>query len=207
MKTEAEILQSLKDFAKAKKLSVSEKTMQHRAAKLALKQLDEDAENAAITEIQEELEVIHANIRDERAKQKREDEEAFKATNPTPKTNDDGSGASSQAANQDPALKEALDWIREQKNASIAESKRKSVIEKVYKEGASKDDKTLIDKLISTHAITHETDEEDVVGKVLDIYNTIKTASAASGGLPKDTSGGKSSTELDKLIDESKKFL
>jgi len=204
---DAEILQILQDFADAKKLSVSKITMQKRAAKLAAKQLEQAEEDLAIADIQEDLEVLHDNIRDERAKQKREDEEAARKAAKSDKGKDTDSGSQTQSTTAlPPEVTEALDWIRSQKNLSIAEERRKAINERVYKEGASKDDKTLIDKLISTHSITHETDENDVVTKVLDIYNTIKSSTAGKGAVVAGTGGADNQAALDKVIEEAKKF-
>jgi len=78
-KTEAEILQTFKDYAKSKNLSVSEITMQKRAAKIAQKALeDAELEQSLIDADLEFLEVINDNIRHERAQQKKDDEANFK---------------------------------------------------------------------------------------------------------------------------------
>lgn len=83
MKTEAEILQYLKEQSTAKKLSISEKTMQKRAAKLSAKQFtDETIEAAALDDAIDDFIVQNDEIRFQRSLEKKIWEEKQKATPP-----------------------------------------------------------------------------------------------------------------------------
>ena len=82
-RTDAEILQTLKESANAKKLSsVSEITLQKIAAQISKLNLSEEVENVIIEAEKEKLVILNDNIRNERAKQKAETEALYKQNPP-----------------------------------------------------------------------------------------------------------------------------
>ena len=194
-KTEAEILQTFKDYAKSKNLSVSEITMQKRAAKIAQKALeDAELEQSLIDADLEFLEVINDNIRHERAQQKKDDEANFKKVEPIapkePKEVDDNPVLAKLEA-----LEKKLSAY-EQKETVL--QKRQSIESKLYTKGIDKKDKAIVEKILSTQSITVETDEDAVVDTLVDVYNSLK--SSFSGGNPPLSASG-SPTEDKKLLD------
>lgn len=190
-KTEAEILQTFKDYAKSKNLSVSEITMQKRAAKIAQKALeDAELEQSLIDADLEFLEVINDNIRHERAQQKKDDEANFKKVEPiAPEVDDNPVLAKLEA------LEKKLSAY-EQKETVL--QKRQSIESKLYTKGIDKKDKAIVEKILSTQSITVETDEDAVVDTLVDVYNSLK--SSFSGGNPPLSASG-SPTEDKKLLD------
>lgn len=200
-KTEVEILQVYKDYATAKKLSVSEITMQKRAAKIAsLALADEAIEQTLIDADLEFFDVAHANIRDERAKQKKEDEALL--TNPKPKEKPD-------TAPKENSIEEKLNQVMKEletlKNQDASKTKRTLVLDKVFEKGANKKDKELIEELLSLQNINHETDEEVAADAIVAVYNKAKSFVKPEKKVD-EPDGGEGFKELEKIIEGSKQF-
>lgn len=200
-KTEAEILQLLKNHADTKKLSVSAITMQKRAATLAAIESDEFQDSILQSELSF-METIHDNIRHERATQKREDEDDFKkraSSNPVePKEEPEA------LPNQ--AIDELRKEIETLKNAKAAEQKQREVYKKIYELGVPKEDKDIIDAILSGQVITHDSDSETTSKGVVELYNKLKTLSV-SNRAPESAGGVSTDEDFKNLLEQAKNYI
>lgn len=177
MKTEAEILQIYKDHAAAKKLSVSEITMQKRAASLAQLAIEDEAIFNSLVEADKNfLEVANENIRFERAQQRKVDAEEFakKILKQTPPivgetTEEDGSNEILTYLQE---MKKEIETLKERE---VISQKRTAIEKTLYSKGVDKSDKEIISKLLALQPISKDTEDDKVVDVIIDAYNTIKS--------------------------------
>lgn len=202
MKTEAEILQIYKNHAAGKNLSVSEITMQKRAATLAALSLEDEALFQSLIDADLNFfEVMHDNIRHERSVQKRQTEEELKKQNPTsnsdePKTTQGGDTSISPEMLS--IIQELKGEIESFKSKELVSQKRSEIEKLLFSKGVDKKDKELISELMALQSISKETDINSVADTIINIYNKIKV-SPKGGDNPRKPEG----EELDKMIEQA----
>lgn len=178
MKTEAEILQYLKDQSTAKKLSVSEKTMQKRAAKLAARQFqDEAAETEALEDAVDDLVVQNDEIRFQRSQEKKIWEDKQKGTPPP-----------TEPSKPDEDMLKRFELLEkklaESEKKEKANANKEALLKSIYKD-YEKADKNLIGKFVNLLSINDDTDIEDAKLKVVELYNETVSASIDGDAVPK----------------------
>ena len=177
MKTEAEILQIYKDHAAAKKLSVSEITMQKRAASLAQLAIEDEAIFNSLVEADKNfLEVANENIRFERAQQRKVDAEEFAKKTPKQTSPKVGETTEEDGSNEILTyLQEMKKEIETLKEREVVSQKRTAIEKTLYSKGVDKSDKEIISKLLALQPISKDTEDDKVVDVIIDAYNTIKS--------------------------------
>lgn len=177
MKTEAEILQIYKDHAAAKKLSVSEITMQKRAASLAQLAIEDEAIFNSLVEADKNfLEVANENIRFERAQQRKVDAEEFAKKTPKQTPPKVGETTEEDGSNEILTyLQEMKKEIETLKEREVVSQKRTAIEKTLYSKGVDKSDKEIISKLLALQPISKDTEDDKVVDVIIDAYNTIKS--------------------------------
>lgn len=177
MKTEAEILQIYKDHAAAKKLSVSEITMQKRAASLAQLAIEDEAIFNSLVEADKNfLEVANENIRFERAQQRKVDAEEFAKKPPKQTPPKVGETTEEDGSNEILTyLQEMKKEIETLKEREVVSQKRTAIEKTLYSKGVDKSDKEIISKLLALQPISKDTEDDKVVDVIIDAYNTIKS--------------------------------
>ncbi len=197
-KTEAEILQIFKEHATAKKLSVSEVTMQKTAARVAqLAITDEAIENGVIDSYKDSFNVINDNIRDERSKQKRETEEFLKKQqNPNPQPTQPPTETQPTDIFSNPEIKSLIDFVKGVKQKEVKETKISAIEALALSKGIPKEKKTFITKSLEKMAIGDDTNEEDVAQYVVGLYNEL-SAPTTNSAVP-NRSQGNAVSESDK---------
>jgi len=195
-KTEAEILQSLKESASAKKLSsVSDITLQKIAAQISKLNLSEDIESLIIDAEKEKLVVLNDNIRNERAKQKAETEALFKQNQPQEPKNEP---SKIELPKEILAVVEYVNTLKTKEQ----EAAKRSVIEKtIYEKGVPKDKKDFVERVLSKLSITAESNEIELAETVVDLYNVANTKSG--GDSVPNKPNGNASDEADKAFIDS----
>ena len=199
-KTEAEILQIFKEHATAKKLSVSEVTMQKTAARVAqLAITDEAIENGVIDSYKDSFNVINDNIRDERSKQKRETEEFLKKQqNPNPQPITSPTETQPTDIFSNPEIKSLIDFVKGVKQKEVKETKMSTIESLALSKGIPKEKKSFISKSLEKITISDETNEEDVAQYVVGLYNEL-SAPEINSAVP-NRSQGNAVSESDKAL-------
>lgn len=185
-KTEAEILQIFKDQVKGKKLTISEITMQKRAAKIANRNLEGEDETSAIEDAIDDFVVVSDNIRFERSQQKKETNEEWEKRTQTPPNPPKPQEPDAYEAR----LKELEARLEKQTKKEKAQENRQLLISKLFEKGAKKEDKDLINEFVDIYQVADDTDIESASERILGLYN--KTLRESAGGdavppPPKDT--------------------
>mgnify|MGYP003586602607 FL=1 len=174
-KTEAEILQIFKEHAIAKKLSISEVTMQKTAARVAqLSITDDTIENSVIDSYKDSFNVINDNIRDERSKQKRETEDFYKKQqNPNQQPNPAPIEPQPADIFSNPEIKSLIDFVKGVKQKEVKETKMSTIESLALSKGIPKEKRSFISKSLEKIAIGDDTNEEDVAQYVVGLYNEL----------------------------------
>lgn len=197
-KTEAEILQIFKEHAIAKKLSISEVTMQKTAARVAQLSITDDAvESSVIDSYKDSFSVINDNIRDERSKQKRETEDFYKKQlNPNQQPNPTPIDPQPTDIFSNPEIKSLIDFVKGVKQKEVKETKMGAIESLALSKGIPKDKRSFIAKSLEKIAISDDTNEEDVAQYVVGLYNEL-SAPEVSPAVP-SRSQGNAVSESDK---------
>ena len=174
-KTEAEILQIFKEHAIAKKLSISEVTMQKTAARVAQLSITDDAvESSVIDSYKDSFNVINDNIRDERSKQKRETEDFYKKQqNPNQQPNPAPIEPQPADIFSNPEIKSLIDFVKGVKQKEVKETKMSTIESLALSKGIPKEKRSFISKSLEKIAIGDDTNEEDVAQYVVGLYNEL----------------------------------
>ena len=196
-RTDAEILQTLKESASAKKLSsVSDITLQKIAAQISKLNLSEEVENVIIEAEKEKLVILNDNIRNETAKQKAETEALYKQNPPKEPTIEP---AKVELPKEILAVVEYVNTLKTKEQ----QAEKKGIIEKtIYEKGVPKEKKDFVEKILSTLNITPESNEIELAETVVDLYN-VATVKSGGNGVPNKPNGN-AGDEADKtLVDKA----
>lgn len=204
MKTEAEILQFLKEQSTAKKLSISEKTMQKRAAKLSAKQFtDEAIELDALNDAIEDFIVQNDEIRFQRSLEKKIWEEKLKTTLPpvTPPSLADNTAINEDVLKRFEAMEKKLAEVDKKEKAA---NNKDALLKSLYKD-YEKADKTLINKFVGLLSINDDTDIEAAKVQIVDLYNETIGSSIDGDAIPKTPKTTPISEEYKNLFERAAK--
>ena len=199
-KTEAEILQLLKESAQTKKLSsVSDITLQKIAAQISKMNLSDDIETLIIDAEKDKLVILNDNIRNERAKQKQETEALFKQvpTKEEPKNEPNKIELPQE-------ILSVVEYVNSLKTKEQLQSKRTSIEKAIFEKGVPKDKKDFVEKALERLNITVDGNDSDLADAVVDLYN-VANAKSSSESVPNKANGNASDEAIDALVTEALK--
>lgn len=203
MKTEAEILQYFKEQSAAKKLSVSEKTMQKRAAKLSARQFtDEAAETAALEDAIDDFVVQNDEIRFQRSLEKKVWEEKSKP-NPTPPapTPPEPPSPNDEMIKRFEAMEKKLAEAEKKEQAA---ANKEALLKSLYKD-YEKADKALINKFVGLLSIDDKTDIDAAKAQIVELYNETVGSSIEGVAVPPTPKATPISEEYKNLFERAAK--